>query len=441
MGSHAHDVLPADAPRTPPGLRKGALVALAVGAVGSVVAFAAGGHKLFISAYLAGYLFVLGVVLGSQALIYLHNLTGGQWGRQVRVSARAAASLLPLMALLFVPIALDTVNIYEWAHYEHEPASHQTDKILNFKKPYLNTHWFQLRAVGYFALWFLLAAYVRFLEGRNAKQRTFDSARRVRVGSAQAIGLYGVSMTFASIDWAMSLDPHWYSAAYGVIFVIGQALSAIAFNTSIVSHVMMAVGLGGGDNLKMGEFDGEMVAPEHPHHEPNPHGHVRHLGPGESELGHSHHATPIQDLGNLMLAFTMLWTYTAFSQFLIIWYGDLPEETVWYLKRSDHGWLIVGLMLVLLQYAAPFVSLMVRRNKRTPSIVGRIALGVVAMRLVDMTWQVMPANFSELTFGVAGAVVSTALLLGGVALYLFDLKMQRPAYEYDLPRESAGGSH
>jgi hypothetical protein len=376
-----------------------ALVAAALGAV-LWLGIAVGDRRTGGFAYLTAWLYLLSITLGSQVLLWLHNLTGGQWGRAARPTLRAAAALVPIVALAFIPIALEVRTIYHWAAVEGTT----TDPILLHKHPWLNVQGFQIRAAIYFALWVLGGFYVRAAERRAEREGTEESARRVRVRSAQSIGAYGLSMTFASVDWAMSLDAHWFSAAYGVIFVIGQGLSALAFQTLMTARRQAA---------------GDTIAGHHESAE------------GEHSVN-DHHATPLQDLGNLLLAFTMLWAYTSFSQFLIIWFGDLPEENVWYLKRFHNGWQAAAWALLLFHFAAPFFALMRRQTKRDPKAVGLVASGMVLMRAIEVTWQVAP-EFGPVSVRTVAATLGALLLMGGSGFALFEIMLRRRAAEGAAP--------
>jgi hypothetical protein len=393
-----------------------ALVAAALGAA-LWLSVAAGDHRTGGAAYLSAWLYLLSITLGSQVLLWLHNLTGGQWGRAARPTLQAAASLVPLVALAFVPIALEVRTIYHWAAEEGTT----TDPILLHKSPWLNVQGFQIRAAVYFALWILGGLYVRAAERRAARASNEAAARRIRVRSAQAIGAYGLSMTFASVDWAMSLDPHWYSAAYGVIFVIGQGLSALAFQTLMTarrSGVELAIA-GAPPNKEQ-----DSAAHQSPPHDPS----LQHSPHAHADQTHSddHHATPLQDLGNLLLAFTMLWAYVSFSQFLIIWFGDLPEEVVWYLKRFHGGWQAVAWALLLFHFGLPFFALMRRQTKRDPRAVGAVASGMLLMRAAELVWQVEP-EFGPVSVRALAATLGALLLLGGLGFAAFQFMLGRTA--------------
>lgn len=409
---------------------KSRFVALAAALLGAAIWYVASldDRRLAASAYLAAWLYLLSITLGSQVLLWLHNLTGGAWGRTARPGLEAAASLLPLVGLAFVPIAFEVRTIYVWAALEGVTS----DPILVHKRPWLNVEAFRIRAALYFGLWIIAGFLVRRAERRAADDPSESAARRVRVRSGQAIGLYGLSMTFASVDWAMSLNPHWYSAAYGVIFVIGQGLSALAFQTLVAARLSatgLSAGLGatgGAGALKNRELDSE--AHQSLTHHPTSQRQAADPHPHDND----HHATPLQDLGNLLLAFTMLWAYVSFSQFLIIWFGDLPEEVVWYLQRLHGGWQVAAWSLLLFHFALPFFALMQRHTKRDPRAVGTVAAGMLAMRSIDLVWHVAP-EFGPASLRVVAANLGAILLVGGIGYGLFDALMRRRGAGYSAP--------
>jgi hypothetical protein len=349
--------------------------ALATGAVGGVLAVV--GLILdpprFFQAYLTGYLFVLGPALGSLAIVMLHNMTGGAWGFAVKRLLEAAMRTLPFMAAAFLPIALGISQLYEWSHDEAVAA----DPILRHKAAYLNVPFFIVRALLYFGLWAGLALFMLRLAERYDRKLSLKALRRLKSASGFGLAAYVLSMSFASFDWAMSLEPHWFSTIYGVHFIVGQGLSTLCL--AIVAAAFLA------------------------RHEPF----ARWLAPR-----HFH------DLGNLTLAFVMLWAYVSFSQFLIIWSGNLPEEIPWYLKRVGPAWQGLALVLVVFHFAAPFVVLLVRRSKQNARILARLAAALLVLRFLDVYWQIAPA-FQEGEFAPHWLDLVVPLTLAALWLGLF----------------------
>ena len=299
----------------------------------------------FYQSYLMGYVFVLGATLGCLAIGMIHQLSGGGWGVLVRRPIGAATRVLPVLTVLFLPIVFGMHHLYEWTHAD--VVAH--DQVLLGKQLYLNTPFFLIRAAFYFLSWNAIAY---FLNAWSLEQdRTGDPrlSRRMQKLAGGGLVLYGLTMTFASFDWLMSLEPHWFSTIYGVLIMGGQALTAMAV------LLIVLVWLGRRPPLD------EIVVPSHFH-----------------------------DLANLMLAFVMLWAYFSFSQYLIIWSGNLPEEIAWYLHRLQTGWRFVAMTLVIFHFVAPFVLLLSRAIKRAPGMIVKVAAGILIARLVDLFWLIAP---------------------------------------------------
>lgn len=349
--------------------------ALVVGVVASIAATtgAFADPTQFFRSYLVGWLFWIGLGLGSLAIVMLHHMTGGSWGFAIRRLLEAGMRTLPLLAVLFVPIAFGLDRLYPWT----DEAAVASDHLLQHKAAYLNTPFFLARTLGCFVLWIGFAAIMLRLAGKTDRTGDKKHLKRARMLSGPFLAIYGGTMTFAAIDWAMSLEPHWLSTMYGVIFVVGQALSTLAF------AIVASSWLGRHDPFR------RFLKPDHFH-----------------------------DLGNLMFAFVLLWAYTSFSQFLIIWSGNVSEETPWYLARTHGGWQALALSLVVLHFAVPFLLLLWRRIKRDTRVLPFVALLILGMRFVDITWLVGPAFHPEgLAFHWLDLAVPIAI--GGLWLAYF----------------------
>ena len=325
-------------------------LALAVAALGGFAGWYA--DEQFFRSYLVAWLYWLAISLGSLMLLLLHNLTGGSWGWRVRHILVAASSTLPLVGILFLPIALGLVHLYEWADEAHVIG----DPILEHKAAYLNPTWFFIRAGAYWLIWLAMLLFVRWTSRRVYPYDT-NAARRIRVASGLGLALSGLAITFASFDLGMSLEPHWFSTIYGVIFFVGQGLAALSF--AIVALV--------------------------------------YLDPAES-AALSTFANDLHDLGKLFLAFTLFWAYVSFSQFLIIWYGNLPEEVIWYNRRFEHGWQWLAVAIAVLHFIVPFLVLLGRGIKRMAKPLAAVALWMLVMRWLDTVWQIEPAFEREGVF-------------------------------------------
>jgi hypothetical protein len=327
----------------------------------------------FFRAYLVAYLFFAGIALGALGLVSLNHVTGGRWGVVIRRVCEAAMRTLPLLLLLFLPLLLGVRDLYVWAR----PDAVAHSAALQHKAAYLNVPFFIVRVLLYFGTWLVIMHYlVRWSREQDA---TGDPAlvRRLQFLGRGALLLYSLTMTFAAIDWAMSLQPQWYSTIYGLLIIGGQVLSAFAFVIPVLSMIT--------DRAPFAE----LVSAEQFH-----------------------------DLGKLLLAFVMLYAYFAFSQFLIVWSGNLPAETPWYLERLRGGWQYVALAVVLLQFALPFTVLLSRDIKRRPRRLMLVALLVLVARLVDLYWLVMPA-FSPDRLTLHWIDVAALLGVGGLWLSYF----------------------
>ncbi len=346
----------------------------------------------FFRSYLFAYVFCLGISMGCMVILFIYHLAGGAWGAVSRRIMEAAIRMLPVFALFFIPIAAFGMHsLYEWTH----PEIVNANKALKEKSAYLNIPFFLFRAVIYFVIWNLLSVILN--KHSQQQDQTQDPAIPARLEVIGGIGLvlYGLTMTFASVDWMMSLDPHWYSTIYGLLVIAGQVLSAFAFVIAIAAWLS-----------RVSPFS-EIVS-----------------------------AGQFHDLGKLLLAFVMIWAYLAFSQFLIVFSGNLPEENRWYVHRLHEGWWYIGVLLIVCHFALPFILLLSKSLKRNPRTLGMIALGVLVMRLIDLYWLVGP-EFHKEGFKVHALDLLLPLGLGSLclSLYLNELK-KRPLfvlYDPNLP--------
>jgi len=294
----------------------------------------------FFRAYLVAYNFWLGITLGSLVILMLQYLTGGDWGILLRPMLESATRTMPLMVLLFVPIALALSKIFPWA----ESYATQSSELAN--RAYLNSSFFLVRAAIYFLVWLVLSGLIgRWWAGYVGD----DVPRRVRLASAFGLVLYAGTVTFAASDWIMSLEPNWYSTIFPPLFAVGQILGGMAF-------AVIAV----------------LTFPQ-------------------TALPHAPDANRMRDFGNLLLTFVMAWAYLSFSQFLLIWSENIPEETSWYLLRTRGGWQWVAMALAALEFAVPFVLLLSRDVKENAGRLLAVAALVLVMRFADLVWWIEAA--------------------------------------------------
>jgi hypothetical protein len=358
-----------------PGLDRFRRRSLAVGAGASLLLLvgAVTNRTDFFHAYLTAYLFWLGIALGCLALLMLHHLVSGRWGFVIQRLLESGGRTLPVLAVLFVPLLFGLQDLYLWAR----PEAVAAQAILRHRQPYLNLTFFTARAVLYFLVWILLA---RLLSGWSAEQdRTGapDLTRKIRHLSAPGLILYGLTVTFASFDWAMTLGPQWHSTLFGAVFMVGQGLAALCF------IILVAAWLADRPPLA------DAISPARLH-----------------------------DLGNLTLAFVMLWAYMAFSQYLIIWSANLPDEIAWYIDRMKGRWEWVAMFLIAFHFAVPFLLLLSRTTKRHLRFLVPVALGILVMRLIDLFYIVAP-SFRPGEIVIHWMDIVAPVGIGGIWLWVF----------------------
>lgn len=343
----------------------------------------------FFQSYLMAYLFWLGITLGCLGILMLHHLVRGMWGLVIQRFLESGTRLIPLMALLFIPIGLlGLTHLYAWAR----PEVVANDELLQHKAIYLNIPFFLTRTVIYFLIWMAVMYGLNRWSRERGQTMDMPLIRRLQRLSGGGLVLYGGTVTLASIDWVMSLEPHWYSTIYGVIFLIGQGVSTLAF------VIIVAALLANRKPLA------DLIATRHFH-----------------------------DLGNLLLAFVMLWAYVAFSQFLLIWAGNLPEEIPWYLHRTNGGWKWIGLFLIVFHFAVPFLLLLSRRIKRGIRAISTLAIAMIFIHLVNLFWIVAPA-FHQKGFYLHWLDIVAPVGVGGIWIAAFVWQLQkRPLLPLDDP--------
>jgi hypothetical protein len=398
----------------PPELDRIKQRALIIGAVGLALTVVGAflNKEQFFRSYLLGYVYWIGISLGCFAILLIQHLATGAWGIAIRRILEAATRTFPLGFALFAPVvaALFFSHLYVWA----DPSVVAHDHILAAKQKYLNVPFFIGRAVLYFFIWFVIAYFL------NKWSRQQDEAsdpkvfkRKMQDLSGPSLVLLGGTMTFASIDWVMSLDPHWASTIFGILFMGGQGLSAMAFIVTVVVFLMNHKPLN------------EVIAGRH-----------------------------LNDFGKLMLAFVMLWAYFAFSQFLIIWSGNLPEEIPWYISRLSNGWRLVAGAIILFHFALPFFLLLPKKANRNPRLLVSVAILILVMRYVDLYWLVGPEvshgeNKEMYTaFHFSWMDITAPLGIGGIWVWYFITQLRKqpllPINEPELEGAigaGAGGHH
>jgi hypothetical protein len=346
----------------------------------------------FWQSYLFAYIFWAGLTLGCLGIFFLHNVVGGNWGVAVRRLVESGLKTLPLVALLVLPLLFFALpTLYKWtdAGYraEHFATGH--------KAAYLNPPWFIIRTILYFAIWFFSG--FRILKMANEHDRTGDPAlfKRIKARSAPALLVFVITTSLAFIDWIMSLEPDWYSTIYGWMFTVGEVLLTFSF---LVAVLVL---------LSKREPFASFLTSQHYH-----------------------------DIGNLMLAFTMLWAYMSFAQFLIIWAENLPDEIPWYVRRFSGGWGYIAWTIAIFHFFVPFFLLLLRFVKKNPTRLRTLAIWIIIMKILDVFWIVVPA-FRQRGLEVYWTDVAALIALGGIWLAYFIMNLKaRPLLASNDPRDT-----
>jgi len=372
-------------------------LSLIVGLIATVIALfiAFTNPTEFFRGYLLSYMDWLGIALGSMVIVMVRHMTGGGWGTVIRRVLGASMRTIPLMILLFIPFAIFAVpRLYPWAmplESIQDPAIREhLEKHSFILRDYLNYRGFVIRAIVYFAIWFLLQYFLSKFSFEHNKPPLADTSKRFKIVSAPGIILYALTISFAVIDWVMSLNPTWISTIYGLIFLAGELISALAF-AIVIERILFNY-----EPMKT------LLRPNYVH-----------------------------DHGNFMLAFIMVWAYFSFSQWLIIWAGNLPEEITWYVRRLHGGWQFVGLFLVVFHFFVPFFILLSRSFKRDVTRLVWLAVWMLLVRYVDLFWHIEPSFSRSFTVTFADLVIPFAM--GGlwIAYFCRNLSLHPlvPAYD------------
>ena len=373
------------APESVGRLQQRALGAGIVGLIACGICFFLYGDQYadrFFHSYLIAFMFVLGLSLGSLGLLMLQHLTGGHWGIMTRPPLESATRVLPVVAVFFLPIAIFGMK-HLYGEWLNAPPTGE-GSLSELQKSYLTSSGFLIRAVIYFVVWLgLVFIFNRWSKEQDVNREDRALRRRMKMLAGPGIILYVFVMTFAAIDWVMSLSPHWASTIYGFLFVIGQMISSMSLMIAVL--VLLS---------RTAPMEGVIQS--------------RHL----------------HDLGKLLLAFVMLWAYFGFSQLLIIWSGNLPEEISFYRTRLYGGWGVVAVFVLIFHFFVPFFSLLSRDLKRSAQMLPKIAVWLIFMRLVDLFWLTRPEFTSSAVPGLMD--VAAILALAGIwfAVFARNLKTQ-----------------
>lgn len=346
--------------QAPEDIKRWRTIALGIGGILSIVVLVTALavpdlREQALRSWLLGFIFWGGIAIGSLGLLMLQYLTGGAWGVVSRRFFEAGSRTLVLVAIFFLPIVIGVKSLYEFTHL---PAD---DHVMVHRGWYMDWRWWIARSVVYFVLLGIMTYLLNKWSAQQDQAKDVSAANGLLARSSRFCGptlvVYSLVVTFAVVDWVMILDPHWFSTIFGLLFVIGWALSCLSFVIALLAALS--------DKPPLNRI-----------------------------LGKRH----FHDLGKLMLAMVMVWAYFNFSQFLIIWSGNIPEETTWYLRRMHGGWGVIGVGLVILHFAFPFLVLLMQDFKRKGRMLAMLALFILVMRIFDMYYMIGPSD--RLTPGI-----------------------------------------
>jgi hypothetical protein len=354
--------------------------ALVCGIIGVVLVLLIGMRdtQQLLRSYLFAFVYWISIPLGCTAILMLHHLTGGWWGLPIRRILEAGSRTIRLMAILFIPVLFGMAKLYLWAN----AAIVQADPVLQDKRWWLNPTGFVVRYFVYFGVWLLLVGLLNKWSREQDQTGNPVLADRMNAISGPGLVFWGFAVSGAAVDWVMSLEPHWYSTIYGLLFIAIEALIALSFT------LFMLRMLSDFPPIK------DSVAPSR-----------------------------FNDLGNILLAFVMLWAYLSFDQLIITWAGNLKEEIPWYQQRAFGGWAPVGVALIVLHFFVPFLLLLQRGVKRRLRVLSIVAGWMILLTLVDIYWIVVP-SWEKLAPRVHFTDVFAVIGIGGlwVAAFAWQLK-------------------
>jgi hypothetical protein len=356
---------------------------LAVVGLGATLALGLGSDKArhLWHSWLVGSLFALSIALGALFFVLVHHATQSGWGVVVRRVAEDLMGTLPFLALLFVPLLFGMGDLFHWTHADEVAKDH----LLQHKQPYLNVPFFLARTVGYFVIWSALALWFGRMSRRQDETGDHELTRKMRRASAPGLILFALTITFFAFDWLMSLNPHWYSTIFGLYFFAGSAMAFFAVLALLVVS---------------GRRSGPLAAVANDEHQ--------------------------HDIGKLLFAFVAFWAYMAFSQYMLIWYANLPEETGFFAQRLAGSWRPASAVLAVGHFIVPFFFLMPRTLKRNGKALAAASLWLLAMHALDLYWLVMPNLYRD---GMAFHLLDVTALIGccGVFLAAFGFVLKRQA--------------
>jgi hypothetical protein len=374
-----------------PRFGKTALITGIVGLILSFIGFIVNSGQFYYS-WLVAFMFWASIGIGALFFTMLHHLVGARWSIVLRRISESIAWVLPFMVVFFIPVLLGLHDLYHWSHSDIVAE----DSLLQSKSSYLNVPFFIIRAVIYFGVWFILAMLLNKFSIQQDNQHSPELLTKMRRLSAGGMILFAATVTFSAFDWLMSLDAHWYSTIFGVYIFSGALVGILCFLTLIALY------------LRNRNILSDAITIEHYH-----------------------------DLGKLTFAFTVFWAYMAFSQYFLIWYANIPEETIWFLHRWEGSWKAVSLLLVFGHFIVPFFILITRSAKRNLAILKILVGWLFFMHFVDLHWIVLPTLHHH-GLGISWIDITTIFGIGGIFCWLFWRKLSsRPLVPVGDPDLSA----
>jgi hypothetical protein len=352
-----------------------ALIAALVGLVLCVIGLITDPAQFYHS-YLFAFVYWVGLPLGAFGVMMLHNLVRGGWGFPIKRGLEASAQTIVVMLVLFIPVIIGMMNgsLYVWS----DAAKVAADPILTHKQPYLNPSSWTIRSVAFFLVWIAMTfAMVRAQRKLEIPGEALFT-RKLQNRSGLYLLIFFLVATFAAFDWIMSLEPHWYSTIYGMIVIVGQVLSTFAFSVIMLRYMA----------LRDQRYASRITK------------------------------TNNHDLGTLLFAVTMFWAYVSFSQLLIIWAANLPEEVPWYLERMEGGFGVIMVLLLLFHFIAPWMVLLNKKVKQNTQYLVKVAWFILAMRLVETYWLVEP-SITQGVLRLHWLDLATPLAIGGIWVWSF----------------------
>ncbi len=346
----------------------------------SAVAFWVDPGQFYFS-WLVAFVFWTSIALGGLFFTLIHHLTGATWSVVVRRFFEVLMTNMPFLLLMAIPVFLGMHELYHWSHAD--AVSH--DHLLQHKAAFLNVPFFIIRTLIYFAVWIVLTTLLYRISLKQDDGASSLIIKKLNKVSAPGVILFAFTTAFAAFDWLMSLDPHWYSTIFGVYYFAGSVMAVMAVLILIVMY------------FRKNGILTDVITPEHDH-----------------------------DFGKLLFTYMVFWAYMAFSQYFLIWYANIPEETVWFIHRWEGSWKLASQLLVLGHFVVPFLILMIRASKRSNLILSFMAIWLLFMHWLDMYWLAVPTLHPH-GMQLSWIDLATMLGIGGLYMGLFFYRLRKHA--------------